>query len=79
MLKTLVEVRYIMKDKYFITTWLLILVPLTVFLIITIWVVDLLFLAPQWRQAIPVVVGFAATFLVLGVFIRGKFGKLVLF
>ncbi|AKA73796.1 hypothetical protein SULI_07605 [Saccharolobus solfataricus] len=66
-----------MKDKYSVVTWLLILVPLTVFIIITIWVIDLLFLTPQWRQAVPAVIGFAVAFLGLGVFIRGKFGKFV--
>ncbi|QGA54712.1 hypothetical protein GFS03_09075 [Sulfolobus sp. E5-1-F] len=66
-----------MKDKYSITTWILVLVPLIVFLIIPLWVIDLLFIAPQWRQAIPAVIGFAVTFLVLGIFIRGKFGKFI--
>ncbi|WP_338600716.1 hypothetical protein V6M85_12510 [Sulfolobus tengchongensis] len=67
-----------MADSYSITTWLLILLPLSVFLVITIWVVNLLFLAPQWRQAIPAVVGFAIAFLAIGVFIRSKFGKFAL-
>ncbi|WP_229571503.1 hypothetical protein [Saccharolobus caldissimus] len=67
-----------MNNSYSLITWILILAPLTVFLIITVWVISILDISPQWKPTIPIVVGFATLFLLIGVFIRTKFGKFAL-
>ncbi|TRM74258.1 hypothetical protein DJ531_10145 [Sulfolobus sp. A20-N-F6] len=63
--------------NYSTSTWILILGPLAVFLVITVWVIELLAKAPPWYPAIPIVIGFAVVFLALGVLIRAKLGKIV--
>ncbi len=67
-----------MNSSYSLTSWILILAPLTIFLIITIWVINILNISPQWKPAVPIVIGFATLFLLIGVFIRTKFGKFAL-
>ncbi|MEM0130587.1 MAG: hypothetical protein QXN74_00445 [Saccharolobus sp.] len=67
-----------MANGYSLATWLIILAPLSVFLAIAVWVVEILNVFSQWRPVIPVIIIFSVIFLVIGAFVRAKLGKITL-
>jgi hypothetical protein len=59
-------------------TWLVVVGPLLFFFGLTMWVADFLEGFGPWRDVVPVIIVFAVAFFIAGVFLRGKFGRLML-
>ncbi|MEM0071511.1 MAG: hypothetical protein QXM17_00855 [Metallosphaera sp.] len=59
-------------------TWLAVVTPLVVFFTISFLLSEYLYGFQQWREVAPVILGFALFFLIAGVFLRSKFGRLAL-
>ncbi|QKQ99167.1 hypothetical protein GWK48_01055 [Metallosphaera tengchongensis] len=59
-------------------TWFAVVVPLAVFFVMTLILALYLNSFSPWRSVVPVLLGFAVFFLILGVFLRTKFGRMAL-
>lgn len=57
-------------------TWTVLIGSLVIFFIISIGLALYLDNLRPWRPAVPVIVGFAIFFLLVGIFLRSKFGRL---
>lgn len=59
-------------------TWGFVIAPLLIFLIISILLADYLNNFGPWKPAVPIIIGFAVFFFLVGLFLRSKFGRLAL-
>ncbi|AEE93833.1 MULTISPECIES: hypothetical protein [Acidianus] len=57
-------------------TWTVVVGPLAFFFVLSIGLALYLNNFGPWRAVVPVVIGFAIFFFIMGVFLRSKFGRL---
>jgi hypothetical protein len=58
--------------------WLIVMLPLLVFFLMTVLISLYLEQFTPWRDVVPVILGFGVFFLVLGYFLRSRFGRMAL-
>ncbi|AWS00174.1 hypothetical protein [Metallosphaera hakonensis] len=59
-------------------TWFVIVAPLVGFFIMTLILSEYLNNFAPWRSVVPVILGFGVFFLLVGIFLRTKFGRMAL-
>ncbi len=66
------------SKQYKASTWVLLVGSLGIFFVMTVILAEYLENFAPWRPVVPVILGFAVFFLVVGIFLRTKFGRLAL-
>ncbi|EHP68162.1 MAG: hypothetical protein RXS23_04250 [Metallosphaera yellowstonensis] len=67
-----------MQDRWDRFIWLIVMLPLLVFFLMTVLISLYLEQFTPWRGVVPVILGFGVFFLVLGYFLRSRFGRMAL-
>jgi hypothetical protein len=67
-----------MQDRWDRFIWLIVMLPLLVFFLMTVLISLYLEQFTPWRDVVPVILGFGVFFLVLGYFLRSRFGRMAL-
>ena len=66
-----------MGKKWSATTWFAVIGPLAVFLLLTVWVADILEHVPGWQLVPYIAVPVAVVFLIIGAIFRYKWGSFI--
>ncbi len=75
-----IQGKHLQEDSksYSLSTWVLLVGSLGIFFVMTLILSAYLDNFAPWRPVVPVIIGFAVFFFVVGVFLRTKFGRLAL-